>query len=387
MDHDEGIAKFTQYLNRRFPGRRTVIDYVSDVRQFSAVCAKPWRSVTMQDIDLFVDQQREGGLSPATIQRRVAALKTFFDFLAEESGDLSWPNPVHFKRHAGKQPSHLPRDLSDEQVGQLERVITGVRDRAWFMLMLRAGLRVSEVATLTLADLLTSASAEHPAQVRVCGKGQKERMVLLTVQAYDHLREWLKVRPVVDKPQIFLNDRGRPLTANGLEFYRLPTRFVCDEKDRGRPLTANGLEWLLRGYGQQIELHLTPHQLRHTFARQMTEMGMPITSLGKLLGHARVSTTQIYTAGADPQLAEAYQSAMTLSERGPPGRFRVPTVSTSACAHAHGTDGSAAWPTAATGRRRLGAKTTARFAPGQPGLCVPACADLCAETAASAGLA
>jgi site-specific recombinase XerD len=263
-----------------------VIDYVSDVRQFSAVCAKPWRSVSMQDIDSFVDQQREGGLSPATIQRRVAALKTFFDFLAEESGDLSWPNPVHFKRHAGKLPSHLPRDLSEEQVRQLERVITEVRDRAWFMLMLRAGLRVSEVATLTLADLLTSASAEHPAQVRVCGKGQKERMVLLTVEAYDHLREWLKVRPVVDEPQIFLNDRGRPLT-------------------------ANGLEWLLRGYGQQIELHLTPHQLRHTFARQMTEMGMPITSLGKLLGHARVSTTQIYTAGADPQLAEAYQSAMT----------------------------------------------------------------------------
>jgi len=161
-----------------------------------------------------------------------------------------------------------------------------VRDRAWFMLMLRAGLRVGEVATLTLADLLTSASADHPAHLRVCGKGQKERMVLLTVEAYDHLREWLKVRPAVDWPQIFLNERGRPLT-------------------------ANGLEWLLRGYGQQIDLHLTPHPLRHTFARKMTEAGMPITSLGKLLGHARVSTTQIYTAGADPQLAQAYQSAMT----------------------------------------------------------------------------
>jgi site-specific recombinase XerD len=125
MDHNEGIAQFTQYLNRRFPGRRTVIDYVSDVRQFAAVCPKPWRSVTMQDIDAFVDQQREGGLSPATIQRRVAALKTFFDFLAEESGDLSWPNPVHFRRHAGKQPSHLPRDLRDAQVWQLEGVHHG----------------------------------------------------------------------------------------------------------------------------------------------------------------------------------------------------------------------------------------------------------------------
>jgi site-specific recombinase XerD len=286
MDHDEGITQFTQYLKRRFPGRRTVIDYVSDVRQFAAVCPKPRRSVTLQDIDAFVDQQREGGLRPATIQRRVAALKTFFDFLAEESGDLSWPNPVRFKRHAGKLPSHLPRDLSEEQVRQLQGVITKVRDRAWFLLMLRAGLRVSEVVTLTLADLLTSASADQPAHLRVCGKGQKERMVLLTVEAYKQLQEWLKVRPEVKMPQIFLNERGHPLT-------------------------ANGLEWLLRGYGQQIDLHLTPHQLRHTFARQMTEAGMPITSLGKLLGHAQVSTTQIYTVGADPQLAEAYQSAMT----------------------------------------------------------------------------
>jgi site-specific recombinase XerD len=62
----------------------------------------------MQDIDAFVDQQRQRGLKPATIKRRAAALKTFFDFLAEETGDLNWPNPVRMKRHAGKQPKPLP---------------------------------------------------------------------------------------------------------------------------------------------------------------------------------------------------------------------------------------------------------------------------------------
>lgn len=130
MEQDEQIAQFAQYLTRRFPGRRTVIDYVSDVRQFVAVCRKPWRSISLHDIDAFVDQQRAAGLSPATVQRRVAALKTFFDFLAEESGDLGWPNPVRFKRHAGKQPRHLPRDLTDEQLKQLAMVITAPRDRA-----------------------------------------------------------------------------------------------------------------------------------------------------------------------------------------------------------------------------------------------------------------
>ena len=75
-----------------------------------AVCEKAWRDVTLHDIDAFVDHQHAQGLQSATVTRRVAALKTFFDFLAEETGDLSWPNPVRFKRHAGKRPQRLPRD-------------------------------------------------------------------------------------------------------------------------------------------------------------------------------------------------------------------------------------------------------------------------------------
>jgi site-specific recombinase XerD len=150
MERVESIGQFGEYLKRRSPGRRTAVDYVSDVQQFASVCPKEWRAVTLQDIDAFVDQQREWGLRPATIERRVAALKTFFDFLAEESGGLRWPKPVRFRRHAGKRPAHVRRDLSDEQVQQLEGVVTAARDRAWFMLMLRAGLRAGEVVTITL---------------------------------------------------------------------------------------------------------------------------------------------------------------------------------------------------------------------------------------------
>ena len=109
MDRFEDIQAFEQHLRRRSPDRRTPVDYVSDVRQFAASCSKAWREVTMHDIDIFVDQQRQAGRSAATVKRRVAALKVFFDFLAEESGDLAWPNPVRCKRHAGKQPHRLPR--------------------------------------------------------------------------------------------------------------------------------------------------------------------------------------------------------------------------------------------------------------------------------------
>jgi len=285
MDQLESIGRFKQYLERRFPGRRTAVDYVSDVRQFAAHCQKRWCEVTMHDIDQFVDQQRAAQLKPATIKRRVAALKTFFDFLAEESGDLSWPNPVRFKRHAGKQPRRLPRDVSDEALERVWGVITSPRDRAWFALMVRAGLRVGEVVHLQLTDVLAPPAAEQPARLRVNGKGQKERVVLLTADAYAVLSAWLQTRPASDQPYMFLNQRGSPLT-------------------------PNGIQWLLHRYGKQVGIQLTPHQLRHTYARQLTEAGMPLTSLSKLMGHAQISTTQVYTVGADPELAHAYQSAM-----------------------------------------------------------------------------
>ena len=279
------IKQFTQYLQRQYPQRRTAIDYTSDVRQFSLACSKPWREVSMQDIDAFVDQQRQAGLSAATIKRRVAALKTFFDFLAEEANDLTWPNPVRFKRHAGKQAKKLPRDLTDAQVSQLWAIITHPRDRAWFALMLRAGLRVGEIAGLTTDELLSSPTAEQPARLRINGKGQKERIVLLTADAYAVLQDWLDIRPTSQDPTIFLNGRGKPLS-------------------------VNGIQWLLRGYGKQLDLAVTPHQLRHTYARQLTEAGMPLPGLSQLLGHSHLTTTQIYTAGTDPQLAQAYQQAM-----------------------------------------------------------------------------
>ena len=285
MDKEKVFLEFEKYLQRRFPGRRTSVDYLSDLRQFRNVCLKTWREIDMHDIDQFIDQQRASKLKPATIRRRVAALKTFFDFMAEESGDLSWPNPVRYKRHAGKPEKRVPRDLHDDDLERVWQRISSSRDRAWFALMVRAGLRVGEVEVLKLSDILSKAEEERPARLRVNGKGQKERIVLLSADAYAVLSAWLAERGESPLEYIFLNEHRQQLS-------------------------ANGIEWLLKGYGREAGLHLTPHQLRHTFARQLTEAGMPITSLGKLMGHSQISTTQIYTAGADPKLAQAYYAAM-----------------------------------------------------------------------------
>jgi integrase/recombinase XerC len=286
MDAQDCLLKFEQFLQRRSPDRRTPIDYLSDIRQFIRFCSKPWREVTMHDIDAFIDHERQRGLKPATVKRRAAALKIFFDFLAEERGDLSWPNPVRMKRHAGKQPKPLPRDLRDDQVEALWQGITSPRDRAWFVLLLRAGLRAGEVVGLKLGDLLAPAKGEQPARLRVCGKGRKERVVLLSAEAYAILKGWLAVRPPCRHDYLFPNQRD------------------------GGPLTVSGLEYCLKRYRQEAQETATPHQLRHTFARQAIEAGMPLPSLSKLLGHAQISTTQVYIAGADPELCHAYQQAM-----------------------------------------------------------------------------
>lgn len=291
MEREDSIPKFEAYLQRRFPNRRTWVDYRSDLRQFMAFCSKAWREVTLHDIDAFIDHERQRGLQPASVKRRAAALKTFFDFLAEETGDLNWPNPVRMKRHAGKQTKPLPRDLHDDQVDQLWQVISSLRDRAWFVLMLRAGLRAGEVVGLKLADLLAPPKGEQPARLRVCGKGRKERVVLLSADAFAVLHAWLTARPAGEHDHVFPNERD------------------------GGPLTVSGLEYCLKRYCQQVALTATPHQIRHTYARQATEAGMPLPSLSKLLGHAQISTTQVYTAGADPQVCQAYQQAMDHLER------------------------------------------------------------------------
>jgi site-specific recombinase XerD len=310
METENIFVEFEKYLRRRFPKRRTPVDYLSDLRQFRSVCQKAWREISMHDIDAFVEQQRASGLKSATVRRRVASLKTFFDFMAEESGDLSWPNPVRFKRHAGKVERRLPRDLRDEDLERVWREIGCARDRAWFALMVRGGLRVGEVVTLKVSDVLNQPEGERPGRIRVEGKGRKERMVWLSADAYAVLAEWLDERGESRSAHIFLNERGQALS-------------------------ANGIEWLLHRYGRQAGIDLTPHQLRHTFARQLTEAGMPISSLGKLMGHSQISTTQIYTAGADPQLAQAYQTAMqhveqpscaTLPLPPPPENLPLPAV-------------------------------------------------------------
>ena len=152
-----------------------------------------------------MDSQLVKQHKPATINRRLAALHTFFEYLASAEPDKAWPNPVNRRRHFVKQGRSLPRDASEAQVNALFAVIDDVRDRALFGLMVGAGLRVGEVVALLLDHLEAPPVAGQLARLRVVGKGRKERIAWVTPYWYEVLTHWLAVRPPAATNHLFLN--------------------------------------------------------------------------------------------------------------------------------------------------------------------------------------
>jgi len=287
QSNETWLLGFKKFLERKYPGRTTAIHYMSDLKQFLMHYDESLLRVAQQDIDQFIDSQRKTGKSAATVKRRAASLKSFFDYMATELDDPKRANPVNMKRHAGKQAKQLPRDLSNEEVKRLLEVVSSERDRALVALLLYGGLRVEEVVTVTATAFTIPEQAEEAVRIRVCGKGRKERIVYIPQESFEPVQSYLTT--LADREQT------EPL------FYN----------HRGRPLRSNGVQWLLRTYGQQCGVAVTPHRLRHTCARWLAEGRMPLLSLSRFLGHSNVHTTQRYIDNADVGVRDQYQKAMT----------------------------------------------------------------------------
>jgi site-specific recombinase XerD len=286
------IANFKPYLERHHPNRSTTKHYVNDLSIFSDfVGERSPREISVKTIDAFVQAQSDHNLKPATINRRLSAISSFFEYLIAEAEDDTWRNPVRWKRHAVQPGHHLPRDVSDETADRLLASMDDVRDYAMFSLMLKAGLRVGEVVTLSL-DQLEIPDQGHLARLRVHGKGDKERTVWLTQETWLCVQAWLAIRPASQSQALFLNQHARPLSVSGVQFR-------------------------LKRYTQRLDTPVTCHQLRHTFARRLAEHEMPVDSLAKLLGHSGLQTTQLYIDGADPRVRRDFHAAMQPVLAGP----------------------------------------------------------------------
>jgi site-specific recombinase XerD len=278
------IEKFQKWLRRKNPHASTHVHYVSDVRLFFAWAGDSPGAITVRDVDVYIEHCQHAGHSIATVNRRLASLRAFYLFLALDSDDAP-PNPVLLRRHFIRQGQRLPRDVEDSALQQLFDVIDHPRDRAMFLLMLRCGLRVGEVRSLTLSDLYLQPTPGNLPRLWLRGKGGKQRLVYLASQPHAALLQWLDVRPRVVDQAVFLN------------------RF-------GRQLTVTGIQNRLARYCQEAGLWLTCHQFRHTLGRHLLEARVPVTSIQRLFGHVRLRTTELYLHISNSQVQADYDAAM-----------------------------------------------------------------------------
>lgn len=274
------IECFVNWLHRRNSEARTWRDYAYDLKQFVATVGdQAPGAVTFHDVDRFVLQQVTRGLKPCTINRRLAAIQAFYAFLADDDPALVCPVLPH--RHMLKDRQRLPRPVREADLARFFAVVHDARDRAMFVLMLRCGLRISEVANLQLADLFLA--EPHPRLV-AHGKGAKERSVYLSPQAEHALRSYLVERPCVPADFVFLS-----------------------YQDNGMSTTA--IHKRLMHYRQQAGVSLSAHRLRHSFANDLLNADVPVTTIQKLLGHRWLETTQTYVAANDRQIQADYYAA------------------------------------------------------------------------------
>jgi len=280
------LDRFIAYLSgERGLSRNTVASYSLDLRSFGGFLSETGRdyaSFTREDIVNFIGRLKDSGYSAASICRFISSIKGFCKYLVIEK--LITGNPSETLR-TPRQWERLPKALSIEDTTKVleAEVRTGmfVRDVAMLELLYASGLRVSEVITIKINDLNFEGGF-----LRVMGKGSRERVVPLNQRAAEKIKNYMhELRPVLlggrQSPYMFLTGRGKPMTRQ--RFWQA-----------------------LKSFGISANVKLTPHMLRHSFATHLLDGGADLRSVQKMLGHADIATTQIYTKVSSDRIKKVY---------------------------------------------------------------------------------
>ena len=255
-----------------------------------------WRDLKAPLVRALVVRLHRGGkLSARSIATKMSSLRSFCDYLVRM--EVLKANPARGVV-TPKQGRPLPKNLDVDQVYQLLNITDegdplAVRDRAIMELFYSSGLRLSELVALNVVDL-----ARDDRQLRVLGKGNKERVVPVGRMALEWLNKWLQVRPQLapdEEPALFLSKQKRRISARSVQL-RLD-------------------QW---GIKQSLAPHVHPHKLRHSFATHLLESSADLRAVQELLGHANLATTQIYTHLDFKRLAEVYDQAHPRARRDAP---------------------------------------------------------------------
>ncbi len=296
---DSALAWFARFLTHLSSERRlsshTDVNYRRDLELFAQYCTKngidDWVRVDSQHVRTFAASEFRRGQSPRTIQRRLSALRSFFNFLLRES--ILKSNPAS-EVQAPKARKRLPQTVDADQMARLLTFRTddelSVRDKAIMELFYSSGLRLSELVGLDLADVDL-----RDRTVRVTGKGNKTRMVPVGRYAVQAITAWLGERSALAAPgeaAMFVSQRGG----------RLQQRSIQVRIER----------WAKR---QGLGIHMHPHMFRHSFATHLLESSQDLRAVQELLGHANISTTQVYTHLDFQHLAKIYDQAHPRARR------------------------------------------------------------------------
>ncbi len=277
------IIRYRRTLKRKNLSAYTVKNYVNIIDHFMRWLMVPLAEVTQKEIGVYTDHLLLKRLRPKTITCHLQTIRLFFDYLMNDER-IPMVNPV--TRIALRLPKPLPRPLKDDHVRMLFAVITDARDRAMFMLMLRCGLRVEEVAHITV-DVIDW----QRRQIFISsGKGSKDRIVYLSEDASSALLAYLSKRSSRVK-RLFLVQKG-PM--------------------KGKPLSVRSIQKRMEYYAKKSRLKVSCHQLRHTMATQLLNADADLATIQDLLGHSRITTTQQYCRVANLKVQRDYHKAMVV---------------------------------------------------------------------------
>ena len=275
------VDQFQAYLARRQFSAHTVASYTSDLRLFFTEVAVPLGQVSFHEVDQFVESQQQYSRSWATINRRLNALKHFFDFCLDQQLVAGNPvKPSHFVRRG--RP--LPKALSLEQVQRLFGQINHPMDRALFLVILRCGLRVSEVAQLKLEQIDWEQQALHIVQ----GKGRKDRRVYMSPDAVASVQQCLAQHPGA--------------RAQGYVFW--------NRKRAQQPLSVKAIQKKMERYAKAAGITASCQSLRHTFASNLLEHGAEVVAIRDFLGHSQIASSERYAKISSQKIKQEYMRTM-----------------------------------------------------------------------------
>jgi len=277
------IVNFRRYLKRRNYSPHTVKYYLNVIRQYVLWLNVPLEQVGVNKIEDYIDYLHQKRLQPASINLYLAIIRVFYNYLKYEE-KIKLLNPVSTKCRL-RVPKPLPRALREDQVDQLFDVIKSKRDWAMFRLMLRCGLRVEEVANLSLGDI----DLKQRRIMVIDGKGGKDRVVYISDDAADGLIAYLRLRSHRRVKKIFLVEKG-------------------DYK--GQPISVRGIQKRMEYYAKKTGLKISCHHLRHTMATQLLNADAEVASIQDLLGHNWISTTERYCKVSNVKVKRDYFNAM-----------------------------------------------------------------------------